>query len=364
MNTRLSRLTHAAMAALIACASAHAVDSFDASMSLLTLESVNTGGVNYKNVAVVISGYTVLGVDGGGPVADNFNQATGILGVGAVAPNGTTYNNVRVGIAGYTLLNKGSVPKPGTQAVANSPKSTDAASFLATVNQYRSECGLPTLARNAFLDVATVPMSTSTGLSSGVVPGMARAAGYSQSSTVGALIAAYVSSSGDRAAVDKYIARVAMTDPYGTLATFPCANTTNTAPTTSQSSAQGVSYAVASVGALSAYGNSSGAQTIGTPIAVMAKPGDSLLITGASVTPQGVDTVLVTITDQTRSLGDVFSLAASYKMPYPYQGYGYRNAPLAASPTYNPVILGTVNGVALNKSYPVRTGAAILVNLP
>ncbi len=106
----------AAVVSLVASFAAQAVDAFDANTQLLTLDAVSLGGTTYNNVRATVSAYTLLGVDGGTPVADTFDAGTNLLTLGAVTFQGATYNNVRVRINTYTLLSVGS-NTPGAGAV-------------------------------------------------------------------------------------------------------------------------------------------------------------------------------------------------------------------------------------------------------
>mgnify|MGYP000573629440 CR=1 FL=1 len=87
---------------------ARALDSFDATSKLLSLDSLTLGGMRYNQVTVTINDCTLLGVDGGTPQANSFDAGTNLLTLGAVNFQGTTYNNVRVRINAYTLLGVGS----------------------------------------------------------------------------------------------------------------------------------------------------------------------------------------------------------------------------------------------------------------
>lgn len=106
----------AAVLTLLASFAAQAVDTFDASTQLLTLDAVTLGSTTYNNVRATVSAYTLLGVDGGTPVADTFDAGTNLLTLGAVTFQGATYNNVRVRINTYTLLSVGS-SAPGSGVV-------------------------------------------------------------------------------------------------------------------------------------------------------------------------------------------------------------------------------------------------------
>nr|WP_315487747.1 hypothetical protein [uncultured Rhodoferax sp.] len=106
----------ATVAALVAAFQVHAVNSFDSNSQLLALDAVTLGGTTYNNVRATVSAYTLLGVDGGTPVADTFEAGTNLLTLGAVTVQGVTYNNVRVRINTYTLLSVGS-SSPGSGVV-------------------------------------------------------------------------------------------------------------------------------------------------------------------------------------------------------------------------------------------------------
>jgi len=112
----LRKATAAAVLWLITAFPAQALDSFDPANQLLVLDAVTLGGTTYNQVRATISAYTLLGVDGGSPVADTFDAGTGLLTLGAVSFQGVTYNNVRVRINNYSLLSVGS-NTPGTGAV-------------------------------------------------------------------------------------------------------------------------------------------------------------------------------------------------------------------------------------------------------
>ena len=115
-KTLVCTASAAAVLSLLASFAAQAVDAFDANTQLLTLDAVTLGGTTYNNVRATVSAYTLLGVDGGTPVADTYDAGTNLLTLGAVTFQGATYNNVRVRINTYTLLSVGS-STPGSGAV-------------------------------------------------------------------------------------------------------------------------------------------------------------------------------------------------------------------------------------------------------
>lgn len=110
-NKAFARTTVAAATitlSLVFSFQARALDSFDATSKLLSLDSLTLGGIRYNQVTVTINDCTLLGVDGGTPQANSFDAGTNLLTLGAVNFQGTTYNNVRVRINAYTLLGVGS----------------------------------------------------------------------------------------------------------------------------------------------------------------------------------------------------------------------------------------------------------------
>lgn len=94
----------------LASVAAQAVDTFDVSSNLLTLQSVTAGGQTYLNAIVKIGGYSQVTVAGGVPGADTFNPATNMLIMGSVTAGGQTYNNVSVHIDSYTVNSVGTPP--------------------------------------------------------------------------------------------------------------------------------------------------------------------------------------------------------------------------------------------------------------
>ncbi len=395
----ITRLLPVAAATLFACAGAHAVDAFDLATNLLTLESVSTGGQTYKNVAVTVSAYSQLSVAGGAPGADSFDQPSGFLTMGTVAAAGVTYNNVRVHIDSYTLLSAAGAPTPGTVATANYPGGTETASYFATLNSYRTQCGLPTLSQNAALDAAA-PI---TSYVVGAQVTAAANAGYTIPNTVGDIFGNYFSNSVNQALVGKYLAQLHMTNAYALLSlmrpysevglsyqvtkagavnqrgmhamlgnplnrgvktptTFPCANTTDVAPGSSYYSTQGVNYAAAPLGATTADDSDWG-NVIGTPIAVMANPGDTLILNSASVTLQGGSAVPVVLRDYTKSAGIGINWPASANLLYSYEASVTPTVVLQSNSIYGVVINGTLNGAPFNKTFNFQTGSAIPVNL-
>lgn len=96
-----------ALAATLLCAlSAHATDTFEATNSTLQLDYVTLqGGPTYSTVVATVTGYEILGVDGGTAKANNFDPTTSILSLGAIAVDRQTYNNVRVRLTNYQIKN-------------------------------------------------------------------------------------------------------------------------------------------------------------------------------------------------------------------------------------------------------------------
>lgn len=387
-----------AVAAIAAFGSAGAVDAFDSGNSVLSLETVQVGGTLYRNVAVQITGYNLLGVDGGAAQQTTFDTSTNVLRLGAVALNGTVYNNVRVQITGYNLQNSGSSFTSGTVMAANYAAGTEAAGYLAAVNKARTECGLPALYQNAALDTASVNVGNTGYTAVGATQNLARNAGYQQADTVGGVGATYGSNSTDKTAVGGYIAKVSMADPgglleiarpyseigmtsnlgkagavnqrgigvvmgntqrivpAGTVVTLPCANSTDAAPGTGYG-VNSVMYAATPMTA--GIGNISFGLTNGVPIAVMANPGDTLRITSAAIVQDNGYQVPVTIFDSTTPVN---GWSASYKPINSNEGGVYSTARQAENAGYTATIYGTVNGIAFKKEFTFRTGSAIPYN--
>lgn len=115
-HVSLAYKASATVAALVAAFQVQAVNSFDSNTQLLTLDTVTLSGTTYNNVRATVRAYTLLGVDGGTPVANTFDVETNLLTLGAVTFQGASYNNVRVRINTYTLLSVGS-SSPGAGVV-------------------------------------------------------------------------------------------------------------------------------------------------------------------------------------------------------------------------------------------------------
>lgn len=96
--------------ALFTSLNAHAIDTFDATSNLLSINAIAVNGVNYQNVTATVQSFTLLGVDSGFPGNDSFNPATNLLTLGSVLFQGSTYNNVRVQLNTYTLLTASLTP--------------------------------------------------------------------------------------------------------------------------------------------------------------------------------------------------------------------------------------------------------------
>lgn len=380
----MKRKLCAALAVFGLCGAAFAVDAFDPATNLLTLDSITTGGVTYKNVAITVSSYDSVVVNGGSPVGDTFNPANSTLFLGAVAFQGVTYNNVALRVNTYSILSVGGLGTPGT--LAASSYSGEMAGYLSALNNYRTQCGIPALAQNTLLDAAAQAVGTGT-----TQFALAAAAGYAAPSTAGGIRSDYYSNSTNVGLVGFYELQTAMMNPGAMLnlmrpyteigmfsdlskagavnqrgarvmfgnpvsrnnvspITFPCANTTDVAPYTTVIGGN-VYYASAPATAQFNYLLDGPNGTQGTPIGVFANVGDSLVLTNAAVTAQGGAGVPVTLKSADRTL-------------YTYEGYVWPQANLLPNTAYDVVIFGTVNGAAFSKSFTFRTGAAIPLYLP
>jgi hypothetical protein len=269
---------------------------------------------------------------------------------------------------------------------------------LRTINQYRTECGLPALAQNTVLDkVASGVGLGAVGKGFAGTRNLASNNAYAQPTTVGGLLISYNTTSGDTQAVGSTFAKVVLADPYallavarpyseiglanysvtavspvqakmqvatgnqqrivpaGTVATMPCANTTAAVP----GSAKGVKYSVTYAGAPSDSTTTDASfdsfSTRGTPIAVIANPGDALIIDSATMTTNG-QTFTVVIADSSKPMN---GLASTAKVLYSHEGFVYPTAVLDANSSYTVTISGKVNGAAFTKTFTFKTGAAI-----
>jgi hypothetical protein len=103
----------AAVLALVAPMGAHAVDSFNGISNYLAMDNVVVQGLgSFKNAAVTVQSYTLLGVDGGAAQANAFDPASKVLTLGSVVFEGSTYTNVRIRINAYTVLGADAVGAP------------------------------------------------------------------------------------------------------------------------------------------------------------------------------------------------------------------------------------------------------------
>lgn len=390
--------TMIALAIAALAAQAHAVDAFDTSNSTLSLENVTVGATAYRNVAAKITGYNVLGVDGGNAQVTTFDSATNVLRLGTVAVGGSNYTNARVQVTGYELLNSGSSATAGTLASTNYTTGLERTAFLNTVNQYRTECGLPALAQNSTLDkVASGVGLGAAGKGLGGTQSLASTNGYAQPTTVGGLLISYNTTSVETQAVGSTFAKVVLADPYallalarpysevglanysvtavspvqakmqvatgnqqrivptGSVATLPCANTTAAVPGATKGAKYSVTYAGAPSDSTTTDASFGSQSTRGTPVAVMANPGDTLVIDSASMTINGQDLAVV-IADSSKPMN---GLAATTKALYSHEGFVYPTEVLLPDTSYSVTISGKVNGSAFTKTFTFKTGAAI-----
>lgn len=389
MNSKsiFTKRTVALVVAALASVAAHAVDSFDSTSNLLTLDSVTMTGTTYRNVAVTVNSYSLVGIAGGSPAADTFDPASNTLVLGAVAFQGTTYNNATVKINSYTLLSAGGPGTPGT--LATNAYTGEMAGYLAQLNTYRTQCGISALSQNTLLDAGAVGLANVSASVTSVT--VATGTGYAVPSTVGGVVSDYLSNSTNNAMVGQLELQTALMDPGTVLnlmrpytevglapqtghagatnsrfanvmlgnpaarntpsvVTFPCANTVDVAPYTS--STGGLVF-YASTPATAQFNSSLNAPngTQGTPIAVFANVGQTLVLTNAAVTDSNGARVPVTLLSSDRTV-------------YPYEGYVWPQANLQPNTAYSVVIFGTVNGAAFSKAFTFRTGAAITLSLP
>lgn len=369
----------------VAC-NALAIDSFDPSSNLLTMDRVTTGGVTYRNVAVTVSGYDLLGVAGGTPGADTFNPANNVLLLGSVAFQGVVYNNVSIKINAYSILSVGGAATGGT--LATNTYSGEMAGYLALLNTFRTQCGFPALSQNTVLEAAAQALGTGGNTTS---VELATAFAYSVPNTVGGIRGTYWSNSTNNTLVGQLELQTAMMDynasltmmrPYTDIGmvptlgkagsinqrgasvmfgnpvsrntnaplTFPCANTTEIAPYTSGNGGS-LSYSGMPATALSSDGTQGPSGKEGTPIVVFANPGDTLVLTNASVAAQGGAGVPVTL------------ITGASRTKYDYEGAIWPQQNLLPNTAYDVVIFGTVNGAAFSKSFTFRTGSAIPIFL-
>lgn len=381
----------------------HAIDAFDASNSTLTLENVTVGSTAYRNVAAKITGYNVQGVDGGAAQSTTFDAATSMLRLGAVAVGGSTYTNARVQITGYDLLNSGSNATTGTNGSPNYITGLERTAFLSTINQYRTECGLPALAQNTVLDKVAAGVGLgAVGKGFAGTQNLASSNGYAQPTNVGGLLVSYNTASVDSQAVGSAFAKVVLADPFamlavarpyseiglanysvtavnpvqakmqiatgnqqrilpaGTVATIPCANTTAAVP----GSAKGVQFSVTYAGVPSdsttTDASFSSLSTRGTPIAVIANPGDTLVIDSATMINNGTS-LNVVIADSSKSMN---GLAATTKVLYSHEGFVFPSEVLQANTNYAVTISGKINGGAFSKAFTFKTGAPVPESVP
>lgn len=377
---------------------AHATDSFDAGNSVLSMESITVGSSTYKNVAVKIIGYSVQGVDGGTAQPTSFDAGSSVLRLGTVAVGATSYTNARVQVSAYDLINSGSSATAGTTESPNYVTGLERTAFLNTINQYRSECGLPTLAQNTVLDKVAAGVGLgAVGKSLGGTQNLASNNAYAMPTTVGGLLISYNTTSGDTQAVGSTFAKVVLADPYamlavarpysevglanysvssvspvqakmqvatgnqqrivpaGTVATMPCANTTTAVPGVVKGVKYAVTYAGAPSDATTTDASFDSLSTRGTPIAVMANPGDTLVIDSASITTGGQNATVV-IADSSKPMN---GLAATTKVLYSHEGFVYPTDVLQANTSYTVTITGKVNGTAFTKTFSFKTGATI-----
>ena len=362
-------------AIVFASVNAFAVDAFDSTDGLLTLDRVKVGGTTFRSIVATVNAYTLVGVAGGTPVESTFDTATNTLVMGEVAHQGLTYRNVTVVLKTFTLRSSGNIVI-GSSTLATHKYTGEMAGYFNALNDYRTQCGVEALAENTVLDGIAQSVGTASSPST-----LAFTAGYPGSSTVSAVASDYLSNSSNAALVGQYELQVALMDPAAMLTlmrpytqfgmvsslgngavnqrgakvvmgtpvtrnmpgvvTFPCANTTDIAPFDPANTGS-VSYVGPVFGQFNDDHLVTGAQ--GTPIAVYAIVGVEL--TSGTVIARGGASVPVKLKSGT--------------MVYPTEGYVWPQAKLLPNTTYDVVIAGVLGGgYKFTKSFSFKTGAAI-----
>lgn len=352
-----------------------AVDAFDSTDGLLTLDRVKVGSTTFRSIVATVNAYTLVGVAGGAPVESTFDTATNTLVMGEVAHQGVTYNNVTVILKTFTLRSSGNTVISNA-TLATNKFTGEMAGYFNALNNYRTQCGIEALAQNTLLDGVAPSVGTATTPSA-----LASNAGYPGSSTVSAVSSDYLSNSSNAALVGQYELQIALMDPASMLTlmrpytqigmasslgngavnqrgakvvlgtpvsrnmpgvvTFPCANTTDIAPFDPANTGS-VSYVGPVYGQFNDDHLVTGAQ--GTPIGVYASVGVAL--TSATVTARGGAAVPLKLKSGT--------------MVYPTEGYVWPQAKLLPNTTYDVVIAGVLGGgYKFTKSFAFKTGAAI-----
>ena len=282
---------------------------------------------------------------------------------------------------------------PGTLATANYAAGSERLAFLQTLNTFRQECGLPVLSQNTVLDTAAVVLQNFGGPAPQIK--VAADAGYTMASNAGAVAGNYNSNSTNNTAIGTFQTYLSLMAPDGLInlmrpyseigvyyyrtqagfvnqrnfsvmlgnvqalpaaasspVTFPCAATT-TIPPGNPAATGSVYVAGGAAGAIGPAGGI-GAVLTGTPIAIFANFGSTLVLNSATVTGAG-GSVALTLMDSGKSAG---------KLYFPSEGYVFPQSTLNANASYDVVINGTINGTPFVKSFTFKTGAAISVQLP
>lgn len=359
----------------LASVNAQAVDAFDSTDGLLTLDRVKVGSTTIRSIVATVNAYTLVGVAGGTPVESTFDTATNTLLMGEVAHQGVTYNNVTVILKTFTLRSSGNTVLSNA-TLATNKYTGEMAGYFNALNNYRTQCGIEALAQNTLLDGVAPSVGAATTPST-----LASTAGYPGWSTVSAVSSDYLSNSSNAALVGQYELQIALMDPAAMLTlmrpytqigmvsslgngavnqrgakvvlgttvsrnmpgvvTFPCANTTDIAPFDPANTGS-VTYVGPVYGQFNDDHLVTGAQ--GTPIAVYANVGVSL--TSGTVTARGGAPVPVKLKSGT--------------MMYPTEGYVWPQAKLLPNTTYDVVIAGVLGGgYNFTKRFSFNTGAAI-----
>lgn len=295
-------------------------------------------------------------------------------------------------------------PTPGTLSAMTYEAGSEAMGFIQTMNFLRQQCGLPTVAQNTVLDTGAHQYFFNS-VWGGFAPQIqiAERIGYALPYTTGGVAGDYRSNSGDRLTVGALQFLQAIMDPYAALnlmrqnteigydyfrgqagfinqrqyvaltgnpqkfgedklpMTFPCAATTSVPPGMAIATG-GYDYGGSAPTCVPGKCNGGGGHATeqgGTPIVLFANPGDTLVLTSATVA-SAAGPVAVSLGDSTKTLTANVHPAHIFS----FEAYVYPRTILQANTTYQVSIQGTVNGKAFSREFSFKTGAPIPVQLP